>query len=44
MRKKGKQPDEEALRSYTTTFMVNADTDRNDKIDRDEFYRYYKAK
>ena len=35
--------DAEKLDSYVETYMREADTSRNGKIDKEEFYRFYKA-
>ena len=43
MKKRNKEVTKDDLDKYTETFMIKADTDRNGKIDRDEFYAYYKA-
>lgn len=32
----------EKLESYVETYMKEADTSRNGKIDKEEFYRFYK--
>ena len=43
-RKKGSEPSEERLDNFAEAFFGGADTDHDGKVNREEFYAYYKAK